>query len=820
MAILANLLVKIGVDADRVDEGLNRVGGFFEKHGAKLAAAGGAIGAAGGVALVQGLQAGMEKEALGDKLAAQLGATGPEAARLGKIAGNVYSQGLGEGLDQVHDAVGAVVSSIDGMRGASNEAVQDMTGKALNLAKAFEIDVARSAQVVGQIVKSGLVKDANQGMDLLTASLQKVPAAVREDLVDALDEYAPFMQQIGIKGQTAFNLLVQSAEKGAFGLDKTGDALKEFTLRATDMSASSKTAYDAIGLSQKKMTADLLAGGDRGAEAFQKIVKGLQGIKDPTERSQAALALFGTPLEDLSTQDIPKFLASLDTTKNTLGDTAGAADRFGQTLNDNAQTGIAEWQRKTDAAMSSLVNANGIMGDTAQAATGITQSLAPIGSSLGGIALTALVAGKSVKGIGSATVTGFKKVGGAVKGAGSRLGGFASRAGTAAAGAGRGIGTAAGKIGSAAGRIAAATGRVAVSAAKMAAQVAVAAGRVALSFTMAAARAVAAAARMVASMAMTVVRVVAGWVIMGVQALLGAARVALAWLIAMGPVGIVIAIIIGLVALVIIFWDKIKAAIAAGWNWIKGKTSAVWNAILNFIKKNWMFILAVILGPLGLIVALIIKNWDKVKGFTSAAWNAIVNFLKNAWNRAKSAVTSGISRVVGLARSLPGRIRSAIGNLGRLLVNAGRNVVNGLINGITSRFGALANKAREMASKIRNVLPFSPAKEGPLSGRGSPERAGRKIGAMVASGMDRSTGHVAAAAAGMASAASVTGAAAAMNMSTAATPAGVRAAGAAGGGPVLTIRSGGSKFDDLLVEVLRAAVAERGGDVQKTLGRR
>ncbi|MEV4672162.1 hypothetical protein AB0K34_10970 [Actinomadura sp. NPDC049382] len=796
MAVLANLLVKIGIDADRVDQGLGRVGGFFEKHGAKMAAAGGALGAAGGVALVQGLQAGMEKEALGDKLAAQLGATGPEAARLGKVAGNVYSQGLGEGLDQVHDAVGAVVSSIDGMRGASDKAVQSMTTKALNLAKAYEIDVNRSMQVVGQAVRTGLVKNASEGVDLLAATLQKVPANVREDVVDAIDEYSPYFEALGIKGQDAFNLLVKASEKGAFGLDKTSDALAEFLKRATDMGSATGQVYKDLGLNQKKMTADLLAGGDRGAAAFQKIIGGLRGIKDPTDQSQAAIALFGTQLEDIGLENIPGFLASLDSTQDKLGDTAGAADRLGQTLNDNAATGIESWKRKTEGALASLANTNGVMGDTAQAATGITQALAPMGADLGGLALTALVAGKGISG-------------------------FASKAGGALKTVGSGIGTAASTVGRGAAQIAASAGRAALSVAKLGASV------------------VATGARMAATAAMAAGRVVAAWALMGLQALLNAAKMALSWVIAFWPVLLVVALVAVVVALIIKYWDQIvkfftttlPAWLRAGFNFIISVIK--WGAKVGFF------------GPVGLIIA----HWGKIKTFFTqtvpAALRAfgsfVVSIIKKAaqygflgpvgliiahWTRIKNffmvtlpnGVKAGATRVVGFMRSLPGRIRSALGNLGGLLVQAGRNVVQGLINGITSRFGALASKAHEMASKIRNVLPFSPAKEGPLSGRGSPERAGRKIGAMVAAGMDRSTGAVAAAAAGMAGAAAVNAGGMGAAGINAVTPAGVRAA-AAGGLPPIVIKGDGSHIASALIELLRAAIAESGGDVQKTLGR-
>jgi len=248
----------------------------------------------------------------------------------------------------VADALGAVKTSFAGI---AEDAIEPTTEKVLNLAKAFEIDTARAAQVAGQAVTSGLAKDATNALDLLTVSMQKVPAAVREDLLDAVDEYGPFMSSIGITGERAFGLLTKSAEKGMYGIDKTGDALKEFGIRATDMSTASKAGYDLLGMSQEKMTAELLKGGDAGAAAFDKIVNGLLGMKDPVKQSQAALALFGTPLEDLGVTEIPKFLGGLQNTKGALGEVAGATDQLGATLNDNAATKLEAFKRQAQAAL-------------------------------------------------------------------------------------------------------------------------------------------------------------------------------------------------------------------------------------------------------------------------------------------------------------------------------------------------------------------------------------------------------------------------------------------------------------------------------------
>jgi TP901 family phage tail tape measure protein len=352
VATLQDLLIKVGIDPKGVDKGGREMQSKLSKtwDGMKSTSmvAGAAIGLAAGAAILQGVMSGLESEVATDKLAAQLGATGEQAEALGMQAGNLYKKGLGDSMETVSTALGAVKTSFGDL---AESAIEPVTEKVLNLAKAFEVDTARAAQVAGQAVTSGLAKDANNALDLLTVSMQKVPAAVREDLLDAVDEYGPFMSAIGITGERAFGLLTKSAEKGMYGIDKTGDALKEFGIRATDMSAASKAGYDLLGFSQEKMTAELLKGGDAGAEAFDTIIDGLLGMKDPVKQSQAALALFGTPLEDLGVTEIPKFLGGLQNTKGALGEVAGATDRLGTTLNDNAATKLEAFKRQAQAAL-------------------------------------------------------------------------------------------------------------------------------------------------------------------------------------------------------------------------------------------------------------------------------------------------------------------------------------------------------------------------------------------------------------------------------------------------------------------------------------
>lgn len=331
------------------------IGAAFDKMGPKKwQAAGAAAGVAAGTAIAAGLLTSMDNEKLNNKMAASLGLNPQEQATAGAAAGKIYADNYGSSMEDVTGAVEGVMSSIKGMRTASQADIQDVTKDVLNLAAAFEIDTGRAAQVAGQMITSGIATDAKNATDLLAGTLSKVPKNVREDIMDAVDEYSPFMTSLGIKGEEAMGILATSSEKGMYGIDKTGDALKEFTIRSTDMSKATGEAYKALGMDQEKMSGRLLAGGDTAKKAFGEIIAGLQTMEDPVEQSQAALALFGTPLEDLSVTEIPKFLGAIDPMGDKFASLKGKAAELDGTLSGGTANSFATLQRSAETAMSAI----------------------------------------------------------------------------------------------------------------------------------------------------------------------------------------------------------------------------------------------------------------------------------------------------------------------------------------------------------------------------------------------------------------------------------------------------------------------------------
>ncbi|AZQ77671.1 hypothetical protein EJ997_10285 [Flaviflexus ciconiae] len=351
-----NLKKTANQSADDVGESFTEMGsesgtGFSGKFSSGVAGAiGGLIAAAGiGTIISDAIFDSMDDEKNADRMQASLGLSEADAQAYADIVSDIYSEGWGSDKSEVQSGIESFLSWSPELK-ADSDALDDVTTKALALSDAFALDVADSAQIAGQMVMSGLAGDTAEALDLLAAGMQKVPVSLRDEYTDAIQEYAPHLASLGFTGEHAFSLLASSAEMGQYGIDKTGDAMKEFAIRATDGSKASEEAYDLIGLKSDEMANAILAGGDDAAIALGKITNGLLDIEDPAEQAEAAIALFGTPLEDLGVENIPEFLEGIDGMYHGLGDVDGRAQDVADTLSDNTSTevekvkrGFSEW---------------------------------------------------------------------------------------------------------------------------------------------------------------------------------------------------------------------------------------------------------------------------------------------------------------------------------------------------------------------------------------------------------------------------------------------------------------------------------------------
>lgn len=312
------------------------------------------------------------------QLQASTGMTAEEMREMDTIAKNLYSQPLGEGFDDIASAMATVKQAT----GQTGEELENTTKNAMVFRDVFAADVPESLKVVDTMMrKFGITSD--QAYNLLAQGQQK-GLNKADDLMDTINEYSVYFDTMGYSADQMFDTLAAGMENGAFNADKVGDAVKEFGIRIKDGSKSTyaamatlfapegvgkfvdelrkgstkSAAYLEIVKRTSKTTADslvkdlnkggtraeeaitliesMLGGGNKivddlangsikGKDAMEKVITKLKEIKDPIERNQIAVALFGTQFEDLEAETILAMgsaRSQFDMTKETMEEVA------------------------------------------------------------------------------------------------------------------------------------------------------------------------------------------------------------------------------------------------------------------------------------------------------------------------------------------------------------------------------------------------------------------------------------------------------------------------------------------------------------------
>lgn len=306
------------------DAGEAAGGGLKDKL--KLGAA--AAGLAAGALVAKGLADAIDQANVTSKLQAQLGASGKDAAKYGKVAGKLYAQGVTEDFQTAADAIKSVMQSGIAPPGATNKQLQAIATKASDVAGTFDQDLGGVTNAVSQMMRTGLAKNSGEAFDIITKGFQG-GADKAGDLLDTFNEYGGQFQKLGLDGTTALGLIQQGIKGGARDADIAADAMKEFSIRSIDGSTGTAAGFKALGLNADDMAKKIGKGGKSAAGALDVTLDRLRGMKDPVKQSAAATALFGTQAEDLG-----KALFSMDPSKATdaVGKVGGAADKMGKTL--------------------------------------------------------------------------------------------------------------------------------------------------------------------------------------------------------------------------------------------------------------------------------------------------------------------------------------------------------------------------------------------------------------------------------------------------------------------------------------------------------
>lgn len=377
---------------------------------------------------------------------------------------------------------------------------------------------------------------------------------------------------------------------------------------------------------------------------------------------------------------------------------------------------------------------------------------------LGGALRTAAAA------MGRAALAGAKLAGSALKSAALAMGRLAAAAGRAALSllqmAGRALASAVAAMGrlavsaaragvallvqvaKGAAAAAASFARLVISAARAAATMAIVAARAAALAAANFASTLAAGASAMATMAANAARAAVQMTLMAARVIIVngamlAARVAtLAWAAAMfvlnaatGPIGLIALAVIALIAVIVLIATKTKF-FQTVWGAVWGAIQTAFAATVNFIKAHWQLIIAIILGPLGIILGLVIKHFGAIKSFVSNVISSVVNFVKSHWQLLVAIIGGPIAAAVILVIKYWSQIKSFVFNTTNAVVNFVRTQINrilamfrslgslpGTVSGI---FNRIVSSATTRLSNLMRTVNGIPGKiRSAFSGAGS-----------------------------------------------------------------------------------------------------
>lgn len=279
---------------DEAKKGGNKLADIAKAGGKAIAGGFAVVGGAAIAAGGYGVNLANDMDSAMNQFMATTGHAADSAEYYQDVLEKIYANNYGEDFQDIADSMALVNKNLGDM---SAENLQSTTEAAFALRDTFDYDITESTRAAKAMMDNFGVS-GEEAFELIASGAQN-NLDYSGELIDSINEYSVQFGKLGFTADDMFNIFQKGADSGAWNLDKVGDAVKEFSIRAIDGSDSTKQGFEACGLSADKMADEFGKGGESAKKAFSETVKALSSIEDPLERDAAGVALFGTMWEDL-----------------------------------------------------------------------------------------------------------------------------------------------------------------------------------------------------------------------------------------------------------------------------------------------------------------------------------------------------------------------------------------------------------------------------------------------------------------------------------------------------------------------------------------
>ena len=296
---------------------------------------------------VEAFNFGVEYQQSLNQIKASTNMTAEEMQGLEQVMKDVYMDNFGESIDDVGNSLSVIRTQIKDL---NDEDLKSITEDAIALRDTFQYEVnesVRSAKalmdhfgVSGKEAYTLIAQGAQNGLDY------------SGEFLDNINEYSVQFKKLGFSAEDMFNIFESGTKSGAFNLDKIGDAVKEFSIRAIDGSNTTVEGFKKLGLNADKMAKKFASGGETAKNAFFEVIQKIGAMDNKVEQSIVGVDLFGTMWEDLG----PEVVTQLGSIRDGYDKTADTMKKINEVKYDDVGSALEGIKRKLIVSISEPIN--------------------------------------------------------------------------------------------------------------------------------------------------------------------------------------------------------------------------------------------------------------------------------------------------------------------------------------------------------------------------------------------------------------------------------------------------------------------------------
>lgn len=261
---------------------------------------------------------------------AKTGATTAEMEKFSEQINELYRDNFGESLDDVADAMAQVAQST---KETDPSKIKELTKNAIVLRDTFEFDIGETMRAVNMLMDQFGIS-GEEAFNLIVQGAQN-GLNKNDDLLDSINEYSVHYKQLGYNADDFFNSLANGTEAGTFSVDKLGDAMKEFGIRIKDGSDSTADALASIGLTAADTSEEIGKLTDK-TDKYKSKISDLESKLKYAKKQQSQFTDKTSELTKMKLEDnIAKWNKELAENRSALSDAEGAL----QGLRNEAKSG-------------------------------------------------------------------------------------------------------------------------------------------------------------------------------------------------------------------------------------------------------------------------------------------------------------------------------------------------------------------------------------------------------------------------------------------------------------------------------------------------